>query len=489
MPYLLLCVICAATLVFLVRVRTAIAAAHVTSFWLDQPGPDRRPPLDGLEEADLVVVGGGLTGLWGALQAAEEGKRVVLLEGERLAFGASGRNGGFCSASLTHGIGNGLARWPDELAQLERMGRENLAGIRAAIERHGIDCGWRERGEIAVATAEHQLPWLEEEAELLRAARLGRRAARRAGDARPGELADVTSAGCGPATSRALVDPARLCWGLARAAEAAGARICEGTPVTALARDGAGVRAETPGGRVLARGALLATSAFPPLVRAIRRYVVPVYDYVLVTEPLSAEQRAAIGWRGRQGLADVTNLFHYFRHDRRTAGSSGAATTRSTTSPAGSRPSATSARRRSTCSPSTSSRPSRSSRGSASRTAGAARSTRAAASRRCGAARSAAARSTSSGSPASASARAASAPASRSTCSTAPTRERTRLEMVRRAAAAVPAGAGALGGHPAHAAGARARRRARGPARPVAARCSTGSGSGSTPERIGCRPS
>ena len=105
----------------------------------------------------------------------------------------------------------------------------------------------------------------------------------------------------------------RLCWGLARAAEAAGAQIHEGTPVTALARDGAGVRAETPSGRVLARHALLATSAFPPLVRAIGRYVVPVYDYVLVTEPLSPAQQAAIGWEGRQGLSDLTNQFHYFR--------------------------------------------------------------------------------------------------------------------------------------------------------------------------------
>jgi len=185
----------------------------VTPFWLDQPGPDPRPPLDGLEEADLVVVGGGLTGLWGALQAAEEGKRVVVLEGERLAFGASGRNGGFCSASLTHGIGNGVARWPDELAQLERMGRENLAGIRAAIERHGIDCGWRERGEIAVATAEHQLPWLEEEADLLRA---------HGWDAElldgPAVRAQVNSptflGGLWTRDVSALVDPVRLCWGL-----------------------------------------------------------------------------------------------------------------------------------------------------------------------------------------------------------------------------------------------------------------------------------
>ena len=68
----------------------------------------------------------------------------------------------------------------------------------------------------------------------------------------------------------------------------------------------------TPG-RVRARRAVLATSAFPPLVRAIRRYVVPVWDYVLVTEPLSGAQREAIGWKRRQGLADLANQFHYYR--------------------------------------------------------------------------------------------------------------------------------------------------------------------------------
>ena len=144
-------------------------AQATVPFWLDQPGaPGPRPPLSGDVRADLLVVGGGLTGLWTALLAAEEGKSVVLLEGERLAFGASGRNGGFCDASLTHGLGNGVERWPDEMEALERMGRENLAGIEATIRDHGIDCGWEPTGTIAVATAPHQLPWLEEEAEALR---------------------------------------------------------------------------------------------------------------------------------------------------------------------------------------------------------------------------------------------------------------------------------------------------------------------------------
>jgi glycine/D-amino acid oxidase-like deaminating enzyme len=288
-------------------------------FWLDNPeAPAARPPLEGEIDADLLVVGGGLTGLWAALQAAEHGRSVALLEGERIAFGASGRNGGFCAASLTHGVANGLARWPAEMDALERMARENLDGMRADVERHGIECDWEDTGTIDVATAPHQVAWLAEEAERLRRfgwdAELLDAEAMRAQVDSPTYLGGLRSRdGC------ALVDPARLCWGLARASEAAGARVFEGTPANALRRAGAGVRAETPGGAVRARQALLATSAFPPLVRAIRRYVVPVYDYVLVTEPLSPAQRDAVGWGGREGLADVANQFHYYRRagDRR----------------------------------------------------------------------------------------------------------------------------------------------------------------------------
>jgi glycine/D-amino acid oxidase-like deaminating enzyme len=290
-----------------------IADAATTPFWLDRPdAPPARAPLDGLVEAEFLVVGGGLTGLWTALLAAEAGRSVVLLEAEQVAAGASGRNGGFCDASLTHGIGNGLQRWPDELPTLERLGRENLAEIRATVRRLGIDCGWEDTGAISVATAPHQVPWLAEEAERLRD--FGWNAEILDAEAMRGEVASPTYVGgVWSRDSGALIDPARLCWGLARAAEAAGARIFEGTPATSLASDGTGVRAETPGGRVLARRALLATAAYPPLVRAIRRYVVPVYDYVLVTEPLSPAQRDAIGWRRRQGISDVGNQFHYYR--------------------------------------------------------------------------------------------------------------------------------------------------------------------------------
>ncbi len=282
-------------------------------FWLDHAdAPAARPRLDGALDADLVVVGGGLTGLWTALLAAEAGKRVVLLEGERIAFGASGRNGGFCAATLTHGIGNGIARWPGEIDALERMGRENLDEMRATVARHGIECGWEDTGAIDVATAPHQVAWLAEEAEQLR--RYGWEVELLDAEAMRAQVDSPTYlGGVWARRAAALVDPARLCWGLARAAESAGASIHEGSPVTGLRTEGAGVRAETAGGWVRARRALLATSAFPPLLRSIRRYVVPVYDYVLVTEPLAQSQRDAIGWRARQGIADMGNRFHYYR--------------------------------------------------------------------------------------------------------------------------------------------------------------------------------
>jgi glycine/D-amino acid oxidase-like deaminating enzyme len=117
-------------------------------------------------------------------------------------------------------------------------------------------------------------------------------------------------------TDAALVDPGKLAVGLAGAARTAGVRIHERTPVTELADDGAVVRVHAPTGHVRARRVLLATSAYPPLLRAIRRYVAPVYDYALMTEPLSPTQRASIGWKRRQGIGDMANQFHYYRLTR-----------------------------------------------------------------------------------------------------------------------------------------------------------------------------
>ena len=291
----------------------ALADSERKVFWLDSPAaPEPLPPLEGPERCALAVVGGGFTGLWAALLAAEAGEQVVLLEGDRCGWGASGRNGGFLEASLTHGLENGLARWPDEIDRLIAIGRANFAAIRETLERRDIDAAWDESGLIDVATRPHEVSWLAEAAEAARAhgedvVLLDRDAIRAEVDS-PTYLAGLWHRG-----ESALVDPARLAWGLRRAAHEEGAHIFERSPVRRLRRDGNRVKLETDEGSLRADRVVLATNAYPPLVRSVRRYVIPVYDYVLVTEPLGAERRAAIGWRRRQGLADSGNRFHYYR--------------------------------------------------------------------------------------------------------------------------------------------------------------------------------
>jgi glycine/D-amino acid oxidase-like deaminating enzyme len=291
----------------------ALEGSEPRVFWLDSPdAPEPLPSLEGERRCRLAVVGGGFTGLWSALLAAERGEDVALLEADRCGWGASGRNGGFLEASLTHGLENGLSRWPDEIDRLLELGRENFGAIRQTLERRGIDAAWNDSGLIEVATREHEVGWLEEAAEAARAhgedvLLLDREATRAEVDS-PTYLAGLWQRG-----SNAMVDPARLAWGLRRAALEDGARIFERSPVRRLGRDGAGVLLETQRGRLRAERVVVATSAYPPLVRSIRRYVIPVYDYVLVTEPLSVARRAAVGWERRQGVADSGNRFHYYR--------------------------------------------------------------------------------------------------------------------------------------------------------------------------------
>ena len=287
----------------------ALADAEPGVFWLEQPGrPARRPALESSTSADLVVVGGGYSGLWTALLAKERSpdRDVLLLEGGRIGWAASGRNGGFCAASLTHGEANGRARWPGEYDTLHRLGRENLDEIERAVQRYGISCDFQRTGELAVATAPHQVGWLREGAG---AGRFLDRDEVRAELNSPTYLAGVLDT-----EETALVDPARLAWGLADAAESLGVRIAEGTRVTGLAKDGAGMRVDTAGGHsVRARQVALGTNAFPALLRRVSLHTVPVYDYVLMTEPLSAAQLSSIGWRSRAGVGDSANQFHYYR--------------------------------------------------------------------------------------------------------------------------------------------------------------------------------
>ena len=295
--------------------RAAYADAVARPFWLDAlPHRESHAPLSDTIEADLCIVGGGYTGLWAALYAKEQdpARNVVVLEATRCGNGASGRNGGFMLSSLTHGIANGLARFPDEMERLERLGFETFDALAGDLERLGIDAEYEPNGDLLIALEPHEVDELEADVELAR--RFGHRADVLDAEQTQAQVSSPLFLGAlRTRTGSALVHPGKLADGLRAAAAQAGVRVCEYSPVRELQRTRTGVSVSTEGGVVQARLVLLATSAYPPLVRAIRRYVAPVYDYALMTEPLGPSQRESIGWRGRQGLGDMANHFHYYR--------------------------------------------------------------------------------------------------------------------------------------------------------------------------------
>ena len=289
-------------------VERSLAASTFGSMWLDIPRPDY-PRLTGPVTCDLLVVGAGYTGLWTALHAAQRNpdQRIVLIDAERVGWAASGRNGGFVDASLTHGVENGKSRWPNEIDKLNAMGHENLDGMQSDIERFGLDAEWQRTGMLGVATEPHQVDWL--------------RQAARDGEGRFLDLAEIRAevhsptylAGLFSPDTCAIVNPAKLAFELARACTEAGVRIYEHTNARSLDSGGAALRVDTGDAIITARRAVLATNVFPSLLRRNRLHTVPVYDYVLATEPLTDAQLDRIGWRGRQGIGDCANQFHYYR--------------------------------------------------------------------------------------------------------------------------------------------------------------------------------
>lgn len=302
-----------------VDVSAALADTTPRSFWLDDPErPPRLAPLVGDVRADLVVVGGGYTGLWAALLAAraDPSRSIVVIEAEQCGDAASGRNGGFCAATLTHGLANGLDRWPNEIDELQRLGMENLDAMAQTVADLSIDCQFERTGALDVATEPWQVEGLRHAEEQARAHGVdvefldGPQVQRAV-------HSPTYLAGLWDRTGCAMVHPARLAWGLRAACLEAGVVIHEGTRAAAFergaTRSGAPLVVRTPQGTVTAERVALATNASPALRRHLRRYVVPVYDYVLMTEPLNSEQMRSIGWEGRQGVGGVGNQFLYYR--------------------------------------------------------------------------------------------------------------------------------------------------------------------------------
>jgi glycine/D-amino acid oxidase-like deaminating enzyme len=283
------------------------------SFWHDtvpdslEPGP----VLDQDTQADVAIAGAGLTGMWTAyyLNKADPAMKIVVCEREIAGFGASGRNGGWCSALF-----------PASLTKLERMaGRESAIAMYRAMQRtvdevgkvsadEGIDCHWAKGGTIQFARSPAQVQRARQEVHEARLFGFDESDLRLLSAQEAREYGRVTNLLGGVYTPHcAAIHPARLARGLAGVLRARGVTIFEKTPVQRIEPG----RLVTPGGTVTARHVIRATEGYTAQLPGSERAVVPVYSLVVATAPLPDEVLTEIGLATRPTFNDLRHLIVY----------------------------------------------------------------------------------------------------------------------------------------------------------------------------------
>jgi glycine/D-amino acid oxidase-like deaminating enzyme len=288
-------------------------------YWLARRPERAVTPLPPAREADVAIVGAGLTGLWTALflKQIDASLEVVVVEQGVAAYGGSGRNAGMLSETVDHSHALAIEHFGDaEARRLARLGEANLADLTAFLVERGIDCDYERTGRLIVAlTAAHlaECRRAVETAEGLGVETyqlLDKHTVRAAVDS-PLYLGGVRVSAGG------ILDPVKLVDGLRRDAERLGVTVYERSHVMGIEPTGAGVRLRSARGRVDVRRVVLATSAYTHLlVPHVARRMIPLYDYILVSEPLTAAQRDAIGWHEREGVSDGRTFFNYYRLTR-----------------------------------------------------------------------------------------------------------------------------------------------------------------------------
>ncbi|MBD7918877.1 FAD-dependent oxidoreductase [Cellulomonas sp. Sa3CUA2] len=291
----------------------AVTIADVSLWWeqvvADDPDAARaRPPLDGDTTADVVVVGGGYSGLWTAyyLLEADPSLDVLVLDAEVVGFGASGRNGGWCSALFPVGP-DALARrhGPDAAHAMRAALRDTVVEVGGVTAAEQIDCDFRFGGTVTLARTSPQVDRVA--AHVAEAGRWGDEEHLLDAD---GVAAHVRASGvlAGSWTPDcASVQPARLVRGLAGVVEQRGARIAEGTTVRRISPRAV----VTDRGTARCRWVVRATEAWTAQQAPTRRAVAPVYSLMIATEPLPADVWDRIGLDRGQTFADARHLVVY----------------------------------------------------------------------------------------------------------------------------------------------------------------------------------
>lgn len=287
---------------------------HEISLWHDTVPDDDftlRPALPGDVDADVAIVGAGYTGLWTAyyLQRRDPSLRIVVVEAEFAGFGASGRNGGWCSALLPMGFEAVAAdHGRDAAARLQRAMNDTVDEVGRVASAEGIDCHWAKGGTFRAARNPAHVPRLKAEVAEYREFGFGDDDLRWVDAAEAASIIDSTHQVGGVYTPHcAAVHPTRLVRGLAGVVEAAGVRIHESTRVLDLQPG----RLVTDHGVVRADTIVRATEGFTPSLPGQRRRVAPIYSLMIATEPLPTAFWDDVGWSRRETFSDARRLIIY----------------------------------------------------------------------------------------------------------------------------------------------------------------------------------
>ena len=284
--------------------------APVTSLWADlTPAGPALQPLGGDARADVCVVGAGLTGLWTAhsLLVADPSRDVLVLEAEQVGFGASGRNGGWCSALFpTSAAGLARRHGREAAVAMRRAMVETVGVVGATAASEGIDCAFERGGTVTVARSRAQLARARAEVEEAEAFGVDHLELLDA-DQASGRLAADGVLGGTWTRDCARVQPLALVRGLAAAVRRRGARIAEGTRVTGIEAG----QVSTERGTVTCGDVVVATEGYTPLLPGRRRDVVPVYSLVVATEPLPEATWERIGLAARETFSEQRHLVVY----------------------------------------------------------------------------------------------------------------------------------------------------------------------------------
>ena len=286
------------------------------SFWLETSGDDLtpRPALQHSVDVDVVVLGAGYTGLWTAyyLLKANPDLKVAVVEKEIVGFGASGRNGGWCSSKFPVTPGMLERRYGQAAARALMLAmNDSVDEVARVCAEESIDAQFHKGGILTLARGEHHLPMLQSAFDAY--SRLGLSQQYRLCSASEAQERVRVTDVCGAlhASENASLHPGRLVRGLARAFEKRGGVIYESTEVTNF-EGGSSPRLLTPAGEVRARHAIvLAGESYLTRLAKLHRAVLPVYSLITLTEPLSPTQWAQIGWQNRESLASCNYTVDY----------------------------------------------------------------------------------------------------------------------------------------------------------------------------------